>query len=212
MIISSLYTMLQEKDEKVNDRADDPDIADNEETDEKNQDKKTVDDDEEPEDEDELFNDVDNEVNDSDTTDDGISDNDSDISTDDDNTSPDDNSDTTDDVSTDDSTEEDAKYIKIKDANKKKKLAMDIINLYDYYGKIIYRLEDINNLSYDESKILDDCIKKLNDTRKLMYTYIQTMYRSDSYERALSVYINFKIPIKFTEEIITKIAEKRNNI
>lgn len=228
MIMSSILSILQEKDEKNDQKIDEPNMGDNEETVEKNKDKKKnkdgVEEDEtstEDNTDDQLFKDVDNEtdtepVEDDTATDDNIDDTPptDDVPTDDggDDIDTDIPTDETETDGDDIESNSDPVYLKIKNINKKKKLISEIIGLYDYYGNVIYRLQALTNLSYEESKIIDVTIDKINDTKRLMYNYIQTMVKTDSYERALSMFMRFKIPISFTEEIIEKIAEKRNNI
>lgn len=236
-MISSYYTMLQEKDEKIVEKEKEENVADKEETPEKNQDKKkkkVESDDATEEDDDELFKDVDSSMEDdatSDTPEEDTSTDEADSVSDDLDSGlegeSDDSSDTStdteeipsDDTSTDDGLDgeeepvedTDPEFIKIKNTNKKKKLLADYISLYEFYGRLIYKMDSLKNLSPEETKTIDEALLRLNSTKKILFDYIQTMYMADSYERALSMYFNFKLPINFTEEIITKIAEKRNN-
>lgn len=98
-----------------------------------------------------------------------------------------------------------------KDINRKMKLLDSYIDLYNYFESLIKRLDTIDNTDDIETESIDKCIKKLEKTKSLMYDYLQTMFVKDSYERALSLYYSFKLPINFVNKIITKIAEKRNN-
>lgn len=248
MFISSLYNILQEKDEKIEEPQKDENLADKEETPEKNQDKKKPKEDDENDDD--LFKDiddeheeisdekniakdntdvpdgdnVDNSVGELDNIDDGLDD--LDTSTDDTNSDTpeegegegtdntdmtDDGTDNGDDLETEPEIPSDPEFIKVKNLNKRKKLLKEYIELYEFYGKLIYKIDALKNLSPEEMRNVDACLLRLNNTKKMLFDYIQTMYNIDSYERALSMYFNFKIPINFTEEIITKIAEKRNN-
>ena len=99
----------------------------------------------------------------------------------------------------------------VKNSNKRKKLLADIINLYNYYGTLAIRLNELSNLDEEEANDVNVCIKKVYETRGIIFDYIQSMFIKDSYERALSLYYSFKIPSNFIYKIITKIAEKRNN-
>ena len=169
-------------------------------------------------DDDDLFKDVDKEMDDADDSDSENTDEtndgediDSDIG--DEDNMDDSESDSNSDVDTDETGNEDpySKIEGVKNNNKRKKLLSDIINLYNYYGTLAIRLNELSNLDEEESNDVNVCIKKVYETRGIIFDYIQSMFIKDSYERALSLYYSFKIPSNFIYKIITKIAEKRNN-